>query len=82
MSEKFKQSEIKDEEKKVGKEVKTYKQSDNVFLTFRQNRKFELHIGRKMYTFMGREKIKVPKSVLDHKDFNKNIAKKFIVQEV
>lgn len=81
MAEKFRQSEVK-EEKKVGKEIKAYKQSDSVFLTFRKNRKFDLHIGRKMWTFQGREKLELPKTILGHKDFTENIKKNFIIQEV
>jgi len=38
-------------------------------ITFRENRKFDLHIGRNMITFKGRETKPVPIAWLDHKDF-------------
>lgn len=81
MEKDFKQSEQKDE-KKVGKDIPRVSPSSEVFLMFKQNRKFELKIGRNYYTFWGREKIKVPRKVIEHPDFTPEIQKYFVVQEV
>lgn len=81
MEKEFKQSEEK-EEKKIGKELPKVSPSSEVILMFKQNRKFELRIGRNYYTFFGREKIKVPKSVISHPDFTPEIKKYFVIQEV
>lgn len=54
--------------------------ADEVCLVFKGNRKKELHIGNKMYTFIGRERVSVPRSVIEHKDFE-NQAKYFLVKE-
>lgn len=40
-----------------------------VNIKFKENRKFDLHVGRKMLTFRGRESKPVPESWLTHKDF-------------
>jgi hypothetical protein len=77
----FKQSEDQ-EEKKVGKEFKKISPSSEVILMFKQNRKFELRIGRNYFTFFGREKIKVNRSIIEHPDFTPAIKKYFVVQEV
>ena len=81
MEKEFKQSEQK-EDRKVGKDFPKVSSSSEVILMFKQNRKFELKIGRNYYTFFGREKIKVPKKVIEHPDFTSAIAKYFVVQEV
>ncbi len=47
---------------KVGK-------SKKVFVTFRENRKFDLHVGREMETFRGRETRAIPIAWLSHPDF-------------
>ena len=47
----------------VGKTDKTVK------IMFLYNRKFDLHVGREMKTFMGRESKDVPASWLKHPDF-------------
>lgn len=52
-----------------------------VSVTFRENRKFDLHIGRKMVTFMGKETKKIPVDWLKHKDWL-NVSKYFIVKGV
>ena len=49
-----------------------------VLLTFRENRKFDLHIGREMKTFRGRQTLPVPAGWVKHKDF-KNVAKFFVI---
>jgi len=81
MGEKFEQSKSKDE-LKVGKEKKTFKQSVEVLLTFRENRTFELHVNRQLIRFEGRQTIKLPKAITEHADFTVNIAKNFIIKEV
>lgn len=62
-------------------EKKVYKEK-MVTIMFRENRKFDLHIGRDMITFRGRENKEVPASWLKHKDWTPKIAKKFIVKGV
>jgi hypothetical protein len=52
-----------------------------VNIMFRENRKFDLHIGRNMITFLGRESKPVPVSWLKHKDWF-NVSKYFIVKGV
>jgi hypothetical protein len=52
-----------------------------VTITFRENRKFELHIGREITVFLGRVSKQVPASYLQHKDW-KNVSKYFIVKGV
>jgi len=49
-----------------------------VDLMFRENRKYDLHIGSKMLTFKGRVVLPVPKSWIEHPDF-KPVEKLFIV---
>lgn len=39
-------------------------------VTYRYNNKFDLHIGRKMMTFKGRETKGVPTAWLNHKDWD------------
>jgi hypothetical protein len=38
-------------------------------ITFLEDRKFELFIGREQFTFMGTETKEIPASYLDHPDF-------------
>ena len=40
-----------------------------VSIMFRENRKFDLHIGREMITFRGREVKQIPVEWLLHRDF-------------
>lgn len=72
----FNQSEP-DEEKKVEKNKS--KKEKKVRITFKENRAFELHIGREIYRFSGRESKVVPASLLEHKDFTEQTAMKFVV---
>jgi hypothetical protein len=65
--------EMKDE-KKVGA-------STTVSVTFLENRKYELHIGRSEITFMGRETKQIPAEWLDHIDFQ-NVKHYFAVKGV
>jgi len=54
---------------------------DTVSVMFRENRKFDLHIGREMVTFNARERKDIPRKWLKHKDWN-NVLKYFIVKGV
>ena len=38
-------------------------------IMFKQMRKYDLHVGRNMITFRGREEKKIPASWLKHEDF-------------
>lgn len=49
-------------------------------IMFRQNRKFDLHIGRNVITFRGREIKGIPRDWLKHKDFQ-NVKKYFSIKE-
>lgn len=71
-------TEFKDaiKEKQPDKPKKTYM----IYLTFRETRKYDLHIGRKMETFRGRETKLVPEEWVSHKDFEK-AAKLFIIKK-
>lgn len=51
-------------------------------VTFKQNRSFELHIGRDTYLFSGQETKKFSKKLLSHKDWTPVIAEYFTVKEV
>jgi len=62
-------------EKKVHKEK-------IVTIMFRENRKFDLHIGRDMITFKGRENKQIPEKWLKHRDWTPAISKKFTVKGV
>lgn len=87
---KFRQSEVS-EESTVGTDIvkdvgverkKVLKESEEtVSVMFRQNRKYELKLGRKIFIFEGREKKSIPKSLIDHKDFTPIIKKYFVIQE-
>jgi len=85
MEKKFEQSKGSDN-KKIGKDKPKFEQSkdigsNQVRLVFKGNRTFELHIGRTLYRFEGRESKYVPKSVLDHKDFTEQIKQYFVIGE-
>lgn len=79
MDNEFKQSEEKPE-KKVGKELP--KISDRVEIMFKQNRRFELKLGRNYFIFEGREKKVIDKALLSHPDWTPVISNYFVVQEV
>jgi len=68
--------------KKVGKELDTFKASLEFLITFKENRRFELHIGRAIIIFNGRETKKITQSFFNHKDFTEAIKKKFVIREV
>jgi hypothetical protein len=48
-----------------------------VSVTFRQNRKFDLHVGRNIVVFEGMETKEIPIEWLEHPDFIQ--AKKYLV---
>lgn len=50
---------------------------EKIPVTFRGNRKYDLHIGRDMITFLSRETKEIPKKWLKHTDWNQ--AKKLFV---
>lgn len=50
-------------------------------IMFRENRKFDLHIGRDVVTFKGRQSKAVPRSWITHSDF-KSIQHLFVVKGV
>lgn len=52
-----------------------------VTIMFKENRKFDLHVGRNMITFRGRVEKKIPASYLEHSDF-KQAASLFIIKGV
>lgn len=76
----FRQSENKEEV--VGKDLPSYGASKEVFLTFKENRSYELHVGRDILRFEGRETKKVTEAMLRHKDFTESVAEKFVIREV
>ena len=59
-------------EKKVKEELK--------IITFKENRKFDLHIGREVIVFKARESKPVPKRFLSHPDWFQ-VEKLFIVEK-
>lgn len=54
---------------------------EKVSVTFRENRKFDLHIGREVVTFKARERKDIPKEWLKHRDWQ-NVSKYFVVKGV
>ena len=84
MDEKFEHSEIFEEEK-VGKDFPIHKPSKkiskNVLLTFKENRAYELHLNRKIWRFVGRETLSIPRALLEDKNFTEAIRNKFIITE-
>ena len=57
------------------------KKIKEVSITFKGTRKFDLHVGREMKTFKGRETKKIPADWLNHPDFTQ-VKKYFIVKGV
>lgn len=58
--------------KKAEKEV-------TVFATFRENRKYDLHIGRRVIVFTARETKEIPESFLNHSDWAQ-ASKLFVIR--
>lgn len=52
-----------------------------VTITFRENRKFHLHIGRNVMVFKGRQSKQIPEDWLTHKDWP-SVSSYFIVKGV
>ena len=67
------------EEKKKERPVVTIQKNEQIEVTYRYNRKYDLHIGRYMETFKARETKKIPKKWLEHRDW-KNVAKNFVIK--
>ena len=55
--------------------------SKRYVLTFKQNRSFDLHLGKKMISFGPKESIEVDESVVEHKDFAQS-SKYFVIKEI
>ena len=70
------------ESKTVSKKVvPTVKSIKKISVTFKDMRKFDLHVGRDMVTFKGRETKTIPADWLKHSDFIQ-VSKYFIVKGV
>jgi hypothetical protein len=82
-----KENEIKKEHsysgsmKNTTNETVSTKREKMVTITFRDNRKFDLHIGRNMVTFNGRESKPIPSSWLTHGDWQ-NVKNYFLIKGV
>jgi hypothetical protein len=57
------------------------KSSQKVTIMFKENRKFDLHVGREVVVFRGRESKPVPAHWLKHRDF-KQVSYLFSVKGV
>ena len=64
---------------KVGAPVAEKADAEMVSIVFRENRTFDLHVGRKMVTFGPRERKEIPKAWLKHPDFQQ-VAGYFVVK--
>jgi hypothetical protein len=72
------------EQKKVGKPKPVQKvvgTKQTVTVVFKQDRKFDLHVGRETMVFLGREAREIPREWLDHRDF-RQVQKYFVVKGV
>lgn len=52
-----------------------------ISIQFKENRKFDLHIGRNMVTFFGRESKQIPENWLSHKDWQ-SVKNYFLIKGV
>jgi len=75
MDKKSEQKTFQESKEQTKEKSSPEKPVQKVQITFRENRKFDLHIGRNMITFRGRETKSIPKEWVDHKDFE--IVKKY-----
>jgi len=57
------------------------KRLDDVKIMFLEERKYDLHVGREMITFRGRETKAIPRAWLKHPDFIQ-MSKLFVVKGV
>ena len=56
--------------RRVGEDKKKHTASkQTVTIRFRENRKFDLHVGREVVVFMGGETKPIPREWLEHPDF-------------
>ena len=78
---KFMQSKEDDSKKIEKKEEKFTQTKDRVKITFRQNRTFNLHLGRDVIIFSGRETKEIDRSLLSHKDFTDAIKEYFVIHK-
>lgn len=62
-------------------EVISEKKEKMIMVQFKENRKFDLHIGRNIITFYGREIKPIPANWLKHNDWQ-NIKNYFFVKGV
>lgn len=72
------------EVKRVGRprnETKVQATKQTVSVMFRENRKFDLHVGREIVVFLGRETKEIPREWLCHPDFLQ-VGKYFTVKGV
>jgi len=76
----MKSKETEFEEEFSIKEIPKDSSEETINIMFRYNRLFELHIGRVIYRFEGRETKPVPASILTHSDWTKQTAKKFVIK--
>lgn len=77
--------EVKTGEKTVKPENKVGKEPDKVpvrmaTVTFKENRKYDLHIGRNVIVFKARETKKIPAAYLLHSDWEQ-ASKLFLVKK-
>jgi hypothetical protein len=74
----------KDKENKEVKDltVEEGKAPEDIIFRFRENRSFDLHIGREVYRFEGTIPRTLTRAILDHKDWTKQVANKFTIKEV
>lgn len=63
------------------KEQNKVSSKKTVTVQFKQYRKFDLHVGRDMVTFLGKESKSIPADWLKHPDF-KQVQKYFVVKGV
>jgi len=72
---------INNQDKDKGFKVPTKKPKSTVDITFKGNRKYDLHVARQIVTFRGREKKDIPVEWLKHPDF-KCVSHNFIIKKM
>ena len=55
--------------------------TDEISLTYRKNRSYELHLGKEVIKFLPKETKILSREILDHKDFEQ-AAKNFVIKEI
>ena len=71
---------LKTSEEDEKKKYTQTKPEAEVTLVFKENRKKDLHIGKDVYTFYGASKMIVPRSVIEHPDFESQ-KEEFLIKE-